>query len=130
MKISSTKRPSTRYVPEVAGNRNAKVGERVVFKLDPLTAPELEVARAPHLKGMTEGSDEDTTKATRAFRDELLRTKVLEIENLEGDGGPLTPETWVKAVEGCNDAELGGLPNEIFLALTKASKLREGVAGN
>lgn len=131
MKFSNTKRPATWYEPACAGNRALPKAERLAFLLAPMSIAELDTFRAPFLKGMTEGADADQEATARRFRNELLATRVREVRNgFDAEGQPLTPDTFVAAVEAHNDAEWGGLLGELFNALTKASTLAEGAAGN
>lgn len=131
MKFVSTKRPCTWYEPACAGNRALPKAERLAFLLDPMSIAELDTFRAPFVKGMTEGTDADQEATAKAFRNQLLAQRVREVRNgFDAEGQPLTPATFVGAVEAHNDAEWGGLLGELFSALTKASVLAEGAAGN
>jgi hypothetical protein len=131
MKISTTKRPISRYVPKAAGNREMPEAERFSVDITPMGVAEFTAARMPFLARLTAEKEADRSAAASDFRDSIVIGHVGNVKGLEGDAGEILSSTsLVEAAKQANDAAWNGLLDELYTAITDASVLAEGVAKN
>ena len=131
MKISTTKRPISRYIPKAAGNRELPEGQRFSVEITPMGVAEFTAARMPFLSRLTAEKESDRSAAASDFRDSIVIGHVANVKNLEGDAGPIVDSAaLLDAAKQANDAAWNGLLDELYTAITDASVLAEGVAKN
>ena len=131
MKISTTKRPVSRYVPKAAGNREMPESERFSVEITPMGVAEFTAARMPFLARLTAEKEADRSAAASDFRDSIVIGHVGNVKGLEGDAGEILSSTsLVEAAKQANDAAWNGLLDELYTAITDASTLAEGVTKN
>lgn len=128
MKIRSSKRPATVYVPKACGNREAPRAEQLRVTIEPLSVAEYETLRAAQLD-----KSDDAKALARIIRDEIIGTRVVLVEGLEAEveRGSMSAGAWlVAAVVASNNAEHGVLLDEVLSAVLSQSVLDEGAAKN
>ena len=128
MKIRSSKRPATVYVPKACGNREAPRAEQLRVTIEPLSVAEYETLRAAQLD-----KSDDAKALACIIRDEIIGTRVVLVEGLEAEveRGSMSAGAWlVAAVSASNNAEHGVLLDEVLSAVLSQSVLDEGAAKN